>query len=131
MPITTIRYAQIGRALYDKEWVYRMRELLDIRKDEGEQIAFHAAHRQPYPIPRGIAAPLREALEAKRDQVLAALEMLDAQGDGLWPPASRPGDFSGTPPKALKAMVARGGHCRECARWAEAAAKALAQRGSG
>ena len=131
MPLTTVRYAQIGRALYDKDWVFRMRELLDIPKSEGEQIAFHAARREPYPVPRGIAAPLREALLAKRDLVLAALEMLEAEGDGLWPLANKSDDFQRTPPAVLKAMVAHAGHCVECARWAEKAARALAAQGMG
>lgn len=76
-------YAQIGEALFNKDWVYQMRALLDLRKPEAEQIAVHAARGLAYPMPAGLERPLRAALEAKRDQVRAALTALDRAAPGV------------------------------------------------
>lgn len=77
MPMTPALYVQIGEALFDKWWVYEMRALLDIRKEQAEQIAYHAARGMDYPVPEGLEGVLRDALDAKIKQLAEALVALE------------------------------------------------------
>jgi hypothetical protein len=92
MAIAPRTYAAVGEALFNKDWVYQMRALLDIRKPVAEQIAYHAAHSLPYDVPEGIETPLRQALAAKIEQCRQALELLEADQSS--------GDQTGSPPAA-------------------------------
>lgn len=74
--MTPQTYAQIGAALFNKDWVYLMRDMLDIRRPVAEQIAIAAAHGRSYDMPPGIEKPLRKALEAKIAECQAGLEVL-------------------------------------------------------
>lgn len=77
MSISPKTYAQIGEALYNRDWVYLMRELLDIRKPVAEQIAYHAAHGLPYEMPPIDIAILRKRLDAKVAECADALIALE------------------------------------------------------
>jgi hypothetical protein len=89
MAIAPRTYAAVGEALFNKDWVYQMRALLDIRKTVAEQIGYHAARGLPFDMPDRIEAPLRGALIAKIEQCRRALEQLEADQSS--------GDQTGSP----------------------------------
>lgn len=81
MALNPQSYALAGEALFNKDWVYGMRALLDIRKTNAEQIALANAHSRPFEIPARLQQPIYDALQAKIMQCLVAIEALTGEGD--------------------------------------------------
>lgn len=76
MPLTPTTYAQIGSALFDKDWVFPMRRLLDIDVKTATGIAHAFGQKTDYPMPELDEEALRVALEEKIAACRAALEVL-------------------------------------------------------
>lgn len=78
MALTPTSWALAGEALFNQDWVYGMRRLLDIRKENAEQIAYANAHHLPFEIPPRLRRPIHDALLAKIAQCQAAIDVLAA-----------------------------------------------------